>query len=91
MPYVTSVERSAIQQGITQGITQGISQGITQGKTEGLIQAVELGLKLKFGIDGLKMLPEIMRIKDPLILETICSAIESAKTVDELSKIYKDG
>jgi hypothetical protein len=43
MPYVTSVERIGIKKGFEQGIKQGI----------------ELGLELKFGSEGLLIMPEI--------------------------------
>jgi len=36
MPYVTSVERLAIQRGMQQGLEQGLEQGRLEGKIEGL-------------------------------------------------------
>jgi len=36
MPYVTSVERLAIQRGMQQGMQQGLEQGRLEGKIEGL-------------------------------------------------------
>ena len=96
MPYITSIERLAkregfeagIQQGLQQGIQQGIQQGSQQGILEGLYRTIEMGLKLKFGIPGLKLLPEIKGIEDLRILETISSAIEKAEQPEDLRNIY---
>ncbi len=48
MPYITSVERIGIQKGIRQGLLEGI----------------KLGLRLKFGSEGLGVLPEISALMD---------------------------
>jgi len=81
MPYVTSVERIGIKKGIKQGIEQGLEQGIKQG--------IELGLELKFGNEGLLLMPEISEIDDLDVLKAIQSGIKTAKTLDELRRIYK--
>ncbi len=53
MPYITSTELIAreegLLQGITKGITQGISQGITQGQLEEAQKAVLKVLDIRFG------------------------------------------
>jgi flagellar biosynthesis/type III secretory pathway protein FliH len=57
MPYMTSTERIAreegimqgMQQGITQGIAQGIPQGISRGQLESLQEAVLDILEVRFG------------------------------------------
>jgi len=73
MPYVTSVERIGIKKGFRQGIKQGI----------------EFGLELKFGSEGLLLMPEISEIEDLDVLKAIQSGIKTAKTLDELRRIYK--
>ena len=106
MPYVTSVERIGIEKGIQQGIQEGIQQGIQQGIQEGiqqgiqegiqegiqqgLIGAIKLGLELKFGSEGLEILPEITPIRDLELLETIKEGIKTANTLAELRTIYGD-
>ena len=79
-----------IEEGIKQGIQQGIQQGLKQGIQQGLLKAMELGLKLKFGIEGLKIYPEIKKIKDVDVLEAISEAIESAQSIEDIRKIYKE-
>lgn len=77
-----------VQQGMQQGINQGLQQGIAQGRREGILSAIELGLKLRFGSEGLFLLPEIYGIQDDVILRTIYSSIETAKSPDDLRRIY---
>ncbi|MDQ7031609.1 MAG: hypothetical protein Q9M37_02685, partial [Desulfonauticus sp.] len=70
-----------------EGIKEGIQQGIQQGMCQGMLKAIELGLKLKFGVEGLRIYPEIKKIKDIDVLEAISEAIEAAKDVDEIKKL----
>jgi len=73
MPYITSVERIGIQKGIKQGLLKGIS----------------LGLRRKFGSEGLGRLPEISELQDVNLLEAILERLETASTLDELRQIYQ--
>ena len=83
-------EEIGIKKGIEEGIKQGIEAGLKQGIQQGLLKAIELGLKLKFGIEGLKLYPEIKKIKDVDVLEAISEAIESAQSIEDIRKIYKE-
>ena len=56
-------------------------------RIESLLKGIALGLKLKFGIPGQNLLPEIELLEDFRLLESILSAIETANTVDELRSI----
>jgi hypothetical protein len=58
------------------------------GFKKGLKEGIELGLDLKFGDEGLLLMPKINEIEDLSILEAIKSGIKTAKTIDELRKIY---
>jgi predicted transposase/invertase (TIGR01784 family) len=69
-------------------VQQGIQQGIQQGRRQGLIDAISLGIRLRFGSDGLWLLPEVRRVEDIEILESIYDSIETVKTPDELRRIY---
>lgn len=73
MPYITSVERIGIQKGIRQGLLEGIS----------------LGLKLKFGSEGLGILPEISDIQDVEQLRAILAGLQTADTPDSLRQIIQ--
>jgi hypothetical protein len=76
MPFVTTVERLAREEGIEEGVSRGTLRGI------------EVALNLKFGASGLSLLPEIRAIDDNARLETILDSIESAASPDELRRIW---
>ncbi|MDQ7033011.1 MAG: hypothetical protein Q9M37_09915 [Desulfonauticus sp.] len=79
MPYITTAERIGLEKGLHQGIQKGIQQG--------LLKAIEIGLKLKFGIEGLKLYSEIKKIQDVDLLETITEAIETAEHVSDIREL----
>jgi hypothetical protein len=83
MPYITSVERIGIQKGIEQGIEQSQQQ-----MKQILLESIELGLDLKFGTEGLSLLPEISQIHDLEQLRVIQTALRTVNTVDELRQSY---
>ncbi|MFB2839385.1 Rpn family recombination-promoting nuclease/putative transposase [Floridanema evergladense] len=76
--------QQGIQQGMQQGIQQGIQQGMQQGLKQGLLSGIALGLELKFGAEGLELMPEIRQILDVAKLEAIQSAIKTVNSLDEL-------
>jgi hypothetical protein len=76
MPYVTSFERLAREEGEAKGRAEGLR--------EGLLEAIELGLKLRFGAAGLQCFPAIQQLGDIDVLRHIKQAIETAATVDDI-------
>lgn len=85
MPYISSIERIGIQRGIEQGLQQGLQQGIRQG----LLKGIELGLRRRFGTEGLGILPEISSVQDVNLLEAILEGLETVNTLDELRQLYQ--
>ncbi|MGB3512422.1 MAG: hypothetical protein WBA93_24925 [Microcoleaceae cyanobacterium] len=55
-----------------------------------LLLAIEMGLKLKFGDEGMAMLSEISTINDVKLLEAIVSQIPNPSSTDELRKLYTE-
>lgn len=76
MPYVTSVERI--------GFRRGVSEGRQLGILEGTLEAIEMGLSVKFGAKGLRLLPEIRRIRDIDRLNMIKQII---RVTDDLAEV----
>ncbi|MDJ0773922.1 MAG: hypothetical protein QNJ49_10940 [Mastigocoleus sp. MO_167.B18] len=72
MPYITSVERIGIEKGIRKGLIEGIP----------------IALEIKFGAEGLEILPEISQIKDVDVLRAVLNGIKIKNTLEELRKIY---
>ncbi len=75
MPYITTAERI------------GVKKGLEQGMKHGLLEAIELGLKLKFGTKGMALYPRIAKIDDLKKLKAIKESIIIAEDVDEIDKL----
>jgi hypothetical protein len=72
MPFVTIAERVGREKGLT----------------EGLLAGIELGLRVKFGEQGLQLLPEIREVQDHEVLRAILQAIATAGSPDELRRVW---
>jgi hypothetical protein len=68
MPYVTSIERLAREEGLEKGLLAGIASR----------------LKIKFGPAGTRLMPRIRKVKDVSRLEAILEAIQEANKPDDL-------
>ena len=64
-------------------IQKGRSEGLTEGLTKGEWTALELGLDLKFGEAGLKLMEPIRAIEDLAKLQELRRALKSVQTLDE--------
>ena len=76
MPYVSSVERLAKEEGRQEGRQEGVR--------EGLLKAIEVGLKRRFGRAGLKLLPKLRALKHD---SQLCDVTETLITADSLDAI----
>lgn len=65
-----------------------LQEGLQQGMRQGLLSGIVLGLELKFGTEGLSLLPEIRQIEDVKRLEAIQEGLKKVNTLDELRQIY---
>jgi hypothetical protein len=77
MPYVTSMERLAKEEGIEQGLRDGVIQGI------------ESSLNSKFGSAGLALLPRAQSCKSTAKLQRLLDAIPHAASVAQLKKLLR--
>ena len=75
------------EQWLKQGIEKGKKEGLQKGIREGLLEGIELGLKLKFGTEGLKIYPKVARVEDIHKLRAIKSAIETAASVKDIEDL----
>jgi hypothetical protein len=72
MPYVTSVERMALE----------------RGRQEALLESIEWSLQAKFGADGLTLMPEIRQLRDTEALRAVFRAVASVATPDQLRRLW---
>ena len=58
------------------------------GMKKGLLKGIELGLEVKFGAEGLKLLPEIRALGDLKVIEEVLQAIKTATTPEQVRQIW---
>ena len=81
MPHVLSWVRIASE--------EGIEKGRKVGREEGLRDAIELSLRVKFGREGLKLLPRLRRIRDIDKLREFQKAVLVSDGLDQLTARLK--
>jgi predicted transposase YdaD len=79
------------QEGILVGLEKGRQEGLQRGIREGLLDAIALGLDLRFGALGLRLLPEIAGIQDVALLRAIAQGLRSAPSPEDVRLIYRTG
>ena len=87
-PWYNEILKEGTDLGIQQGIQQGIEQGIRQGIEQEVLESIELGLELKFGNEGLQLLPEITEIRNLETLKKIRTALRNFQSIKELRQTY---
>ena len=58
------------------------------GRCEGMREGIQLGLKLRFGEEGLKLMPEIEEIHEDEKLREILKALETAASPEEVRRLW---
>jgi hypothetical protein len=83
MPYVTSFERLAREEGKAEGKVEGKAEGLR----EGLLEAIDLGLELRFSKEALRILPRVRDIADLDRLRELKAALTRVATVAEFESL----
>ena len=97
MPYVTAIERMALEKGRTEGIQEGRQEGRREGHQEGrregevsgLHEGIELALELKFGADGLALMPLVREVERLDLLRTIRQTLRTAETLESVRTLLR--
>jgi hypothetical protein len=55
---------------------------------KGLLEGLEACLKLKFGAEGLELMPELRQIRDHVLLGKILAKIETADSPEDLRRVW---
>lgn len=82
MPNVYGFERRAMEKGREEGLEKGREEGLRQGLLDGLA----LGLELKFGTRGKRLMPRIRRIQEATALQALHRALWSAADLDDFRR-----
>ena len=85
MPYVTSIERLAKEEGREKGREEGREEGIVEGLQKGILEL----LKSKFPGAGTKYARKIRAARDIERLQAILVAVGRAETLDELRPLLR--
>ncbi len=84
MPYVTSVERFAIERGRQEGLVVGRKEG----EREGLLAGIQSCLRIRFGPAGLTLEPAVQQVQDADSLRSLLARIETAGSLDEVRTFF---
>jgi predicted transposase YdaD len=88
MPYLTSIERSALREGLEKGRQKGREEGREEGREkgreEGLLEGIAVVLQAKFGSAGRKLGPKVRALGALSELRRFARFLKSAKTLDEV-------
>ncbi|MBF0517632.1 MAG: hypothetical protein HQK97_11060 [Nitrospirae bacterium] len=72
-----------LRQGRRDGLLEGQEMGLRQGRRDGLLEGIELGLELKYGAQGLELMPMLKVVDSIDKLEEIESLIKMAASLEE--------
>ncbi|MBD2608058.1 Rpn family recombination-promoting nuclease/putative transposase [Scytonema hofmannii FACHB-248] len=75
------------QQILREGEARGRQEGRQEGQREEMLSGIELGLEIKFGTEGLQLMPEISQISDLNRLKAIQRGILTSNTLEEFRQL----
>jgi hypothetical protein len=62
----------------------GIEKGEKQGEIKGLVAGIEAVLEVRFGTDGVGLMPEVRKVEDPDRLKELLTAAKSKPALDDV-------
>jgi hypothetical protein len=63
-------------------------KGMEKGMKEGLLEGIEVALDVKFGAEGLTLMPELREIRDHVLLRKVVAKIKTATSPDDLRRVW---
>ncbi|MEM6752549.1 MAG: transposase, partial [Cyanobacteria bacterium P01_C01_bin.38] len=69
---------------------QILREGEARGRREGIISGIELDLEIKFGSEGLQLMPQISQITDLEQLKVIQRAVKTVNSLEELQILIQN-
>lgn len=90
MTLAEQLRQEGWRNGVNQGMKQGMQQGMQQGYEHGLLEAIELGVNLKFGEEhAQKVMPVIREIHDVNRLQALKDALKQIRQLKELNALIE--
>jgi hypothetical protein len=84
MPYLSFIERDALEKGLEQGLEKGTEKGRLEGRLAGRLETLRGYLKAKFGEEALAWLSAVERISDEAQLADLCERVFKADTGEQV-------
>jgi flagellar biosynthesis/type III secretory pathway protein FliH len=78
MPFITSIERLAME--------KGRQEGRQEGRREGLLAGIRTAVEVRFGDVGLPLMPIINELAEVAALERVLQMVKKANSVEELRR-----
>ena len=90
MPFLSNIERRGLQRGHEKGLEEGkqIGQQIGQqigeqlGERRGLLEAIALGLELRFGAQALELLPRVREVQEVERLRGLIAELKQTESLE---------
>ena len=89
MPYVTSVERLAKQEGIKLGIEKGIKQGVVKGIKQGIGKGIEQGIEQGVLQCSRDLLRQTIQIRFGQVPDPLRASINACTSTEQLSDFHR--
>ncbi|MDF5728953.1 MAG: Rpn family recombination-promoting nuclease/putative transposase [Rhizonema sp. PD38] len=87
-PWYQEIEQRGVERGLRMGEERGLRMGEERGRREEILSNIEMSLEVKFGSNGLELMPQIMPIADLEQLKEILRSIVVANTFTELRNVF---
>jgi predicted transposase YdaD len=75
------------QEILHEGEMRGEQRGEERGERRGIISSIEMTLEMKFGSDGLQLMPQMAQISDLSSLKVVLRNVIAANTVEEVQRL----
>ena len=66
---------------------EGEEKGEEKGEKKALLEMIEIGFKMKFGTDGMRLFRDIVKIDDKEIFKAIQQRLYTAASLDEIREL----
>lgn len=84
MPYVTSIERHARQEGLQEGHQEGRQEGRQEGMLQGVRDLLQQTLQVRFGTPPESLLRKVEQCQDVAALRDLHKQALTVPSIDEL-------